>query len=65
LIARTDQTRLVRGGDSLSAVMHTELHKDPGDVSLHRCHAEHEVLGNIFVGEAQRDQSKDFALSSG
>ena len=63
--ARLDEARLVREDDGLDAVAEPELPEDARDMRLHGRLADEELLGDLGVREASRDQLQDLDLARG
>jgi hypothetical protein len=63
LLAGTDEPGFVGEHDRLHAVAKPKLHQNAGDVSLGRVLAHHELVGDLCVGEAARDESQDLELA--
>src|SRR4051794_18942911 len=64
-LARRDHSGLVREHHGLDAVAETELHQDPRDVRLHRRLGHEQLLGDLGIREAARDQSQHLLLAGG
>jgi len=60
---RLDQTGLVGEHDELHPVAQRELQQDVGDVRLDGGVADDELLRDLGVREAARDQSEDLLLA--
>src|SRR6187551_3093651 len=60
---RFEETGLVGEDDRLDAVAQAELLEDVRDVRLHRRVADEELLADLGVRKAVRDQAKDLLLA--
>src|SRR5829696_4179484 len=58
-----EEPGLVGEYDRLNAVAKAELLEDVGDVGLHRCLADVELLADLGVGEAAGNQAEDVELT--
>ena len=59
------EARLVRGDDGLDAITKVELHQDPCHVRLHRRVADEQLLRDLRVRQAAREQLEDLELARG
>jgi hypothetical protein len=52
-----------RPGGQLGARRQSQLAEHVGDVALGRPHADHELIGDLPVGQPARDQRRDLLLA--
>src|SRR3954470_17039672 len=64
-LTRGDETALVGEDDRLHAVAQAELGQHVGDVGLDRVLAEHELRGDLGVGQAAGDEAQHLELARG